>query len=134
MCKRDISACSRRGRLCVQTARRVPLGRWHFMMGLGVRGKTSVGETDVYWERAERERGGWRYTLGAHDLYKVTYIRHLKSMGLSVTMLTQKRIVFSLQKWEFSVKMGSFRGWHENSGCSNTKKEVFGWQMITITG
>ena len=36
-----------------------------------------MGETDVDWERAERERGGGDIP-GAHDLYKVTYIGHLR--------------------------------------------------------
>ena len=73
-----------RGRLCVQKARRVSLGCWPCMIDLG---KTSVGETDVDWERIER---GWRYPR-AQDLYKETYIRHLKSRGLSVTKSTKKR-------------------------------------------
>ena len=50
-------------------------------------GKTSVGETDVDWERIDK---GWRYPE-AHDLYKETYIRHLKSRGLSVTKSTEKK-------------------------------------------
>ena len=71
-------------------------------------GKTSVGETDVDWERMER--GG--DIPGAHDLYKVTYIRHLKNRGLSVTKLTQKMNgLFMTKKREFfSKKMGSFGG------------------------
>ena len=45
------------------------------------------------------------------DLYKVTYIRHLKSRNLSVTKLTQKRNgLFVTKMREFSVKMGSFGG------------------------
>ena len=88
LCVREYSW---RGKLCVQTARRVSLGRWPCIIDLW---KTSVGETDVDWERIER---GWRYP-GAHDLYKETYIRHLKSRGLSVTKLT-KKMVFSWQKW-----------------------------------
>ena len=53
-------------------------------------GKTSVGETNVDWER-ERERG-WRYP-GTHYLYKVMYmwIRNIKIRGLSETKLIQKR-------------------------------------------
>ena len=64
--------------------------------------KTSEGETDVDWERIEK---GWRYP-GAHDLYKETYIRHLKSRGLSVTKLTKKNGLFVTKMKEFSV--GSF--------------------------
>ena len=77
-------------------------------------GKTSVGETDVDWERIER---GWRYP-GAHDLYKVTYIRLLKSRGLSVTKSTKKRNgrLFVTKMREFSV--GSFG----DMGCFNTEK------------
>ena len=39
-----------------------------------------------------QERGLWGGDFpGVHDLYKVMYIRHLKSKGLSVTMLTPIR-------------------------------------------
>ena len=69
------------------------------MIDLSVRGTTSVGETDVDWERAERGGGDMP---GAHDFYKVTYIRHLKSKGLSVTMLTKKK------EWSFRDKNESF--------------------------
>ena len=63
---------------------------------------------------------------GTRFVQSDVHIRHLKSKGLSVTMLTQKGMVFSSQKWEFSVKMGSFKGWHENLGRFSTKKGVFG--------
>ena len=77
-------------------------------------GKTPVGETDVDWERIER---GWRYP-GAHDLYKETYIRHLKSRGLSVTKSTKKRNgrLFMTKMREFSL--GSFG----DMGCFNSEK------------
>ena len=49
-------------------------------------------------EGVEMMRGG-----GAHNLYKVTYIRHLKSRGLSVTKLTKKRNgLFVTKMREFS--------------------------------
>ena len=56
---------------------------------------------------------GWRYPE-AHDLYKVTYIRHIKSRGLSVTKTTKKRNgrLFVTKMREFSVEsfgdMGRF--------------------------
>ena len=40
---------------------------------------------------------------------KVTYIRHSKSSGITVTKLTQKRNgLFETKMTEFSMKMGSF--------------------------
>ena len=54
------------------------------------------------WERIER--GG--DIPGVHSLYKVTYIRHLKNKGLSVTKLTKKSGLFVTKVREFSVKMG----------------------------
>ena len=119
LCVREYSW---RRRLCVQTAWRVPLGRWPCMIDLG---KTSVGETDVDWERIER---GWRYP-GAHDLYKETYIRHLKNRGLSVTKSTKKGMdVFSWQKWR-SFRWGPLVIWD----VLTQKRGVFAWQMIKIT-
>ena len=54
------------------------------------------------------ERGGGDIP-GAHDLYKVTYIRHLKSKGLSVTMLTQKRNGLFMTKIRVFCENGVFQ-------------------------
>ena len=69
----------------------------------------------------------------AHDLYKVTYIRHLKNRGLSVKKLTQKMNgLFVTKIREFSVKMGSFGDtlalyqYMKIWGVLNTKNGVFG--------
>ena len=103
----DITAYSWRGRLCVRMARSLLLGRWPCMIDLNVREKNDKARPQ--WERQTltgKERG-WRYPRGTRfDLYKVTYIVHVKS-----------RVFWWLKKWmvvtkmrEFSVKMGSW--WH----------------------
>ena len=54
-------------------------------------------------------------------MYKETYIRHLKSRGLSVTKLTKKRNgLFVTEIREFQWVF--WRHVYENLGCFNTKK------------
>ena len=102
-----------RGKLCVQTALRVSLGRWPCMIDLC---KTSVGETDVDWERIER---GWRYPGGT---------RFIKSKGLSVTKLTEKNGLFVTKMKEFSVgSFGEMLYNYENLGCFNTHTQKGLW-------